>query len=647
METEWKAHSSVLEMIRRSFGLRRLLEAALKLDKVPYKRNDAAAWKQYLQKNHQSLQKKMIERRLSLENMSCTKLLALANNMVATSSSIDAPLLKPQYDVSTPQKFLCDLNLTPEEMVSTTVQRTEPEFPPIILETPGKTLSETDQEPHDRIKKSVLETGSPAGVEKRKRARDDEKFQLGTPTLKRKNIRPKLTDDNKRNNAAAWKEYLQRNQRSLHQKAAAEDPYKYAKNYVVWDVDNCNIPKGMEPSQIARNICKALRSANLLGSVTIDAAGTKITDRIQEKLQSSGIRVSRVYSAKPQATDIKLITRLGIWTKENPEAANILIVSGDGDFNDIAEHLRVRGHNVMVALILRGSNIDLKVSAARVWDWSSLAETGGGQISQEEKKSIREKYDELREEHRRSLTKPTKDVMSGNAPFIKCQICYQLLQVPSVGQKVICGSCSCWTDLTSAEPLWAPRVDSSSTLSISNTSVGKSHPPSIIFFFLNFSGWDVWGEDKRHYLHHTHGLIFVVDCIDRGSIMEAKDELHLMMKKGELRDAVLLVFANNQALPNAMNTDDITDKLELHSLHQQVWCIHDTCASSGYGLYKGLDCLSKNIAYKKDFSDAELIIDTDLLEYFFGEKILCEFGARQRDQGSRLLTTSTLYGMER
>ncbi|EFH54643.1 hypothetical protein ARALYDRAFT_907689 [Arabidopsis lyrata subsp. lyrata] len=182
---------------------------------------------------------------------------------------------------------------------------------------------------------------------------------------------------------------------------------------------------------------------------------------------------------------------------------------------------------------------------------------------------------------------------------------------------------------------------------ITTTATLDCNVETVEYKNINFSVWDVWGEDKRHYFHHTHGLIFVVDCNDGDSIVEAKDELHLMMKKGELRDAVLLVFANNQALPNAMNTDDITDKLELHSLHQQVWCIHETCASSGYGLYKGLDCLSKNIAYKKDFSDAELIIDTDLLEYFFGEKILCEFGARQREQGSRLLTTSTLYGMER
>ena len=39
----------------------------------------------------------------------------------------------------------------------------------------------------------------------------------------------------------------------------------------------------------------------------------------------------------------------------------------------------------------------------------------------------------------------------------------------------------------------------------------------------------------------------------------------------ELRDAVLLVFANKQDLPNAMNAAEITDKLGLHSLRQRHW----------------------------------------------------------------------------
>lgn len=42
------------------------------------------------------------------------------------------------------------------------------------------------------------------------------------------------------------------------------------------------------------------------------------------------------------------------------------------------------------------------------------------------------------------------------------------------------------------------------------------------------------------------GLIFVVDSNDRERIAEAKEELMRMLAEDELRDAVLLVFANKQ-----------------------------------------------------------------------------------------------------
>lgn len=50
----------------------------------------------------------------------------------------------------------------------------------------------------------------------------------------------------------------------------------------------------------------------------------------------------------------------------------------------------------------------------------------------------------------------------------------------------------------------------------------------------------------------------------------------LSWTQDELRDAVLLVFANKQDLPNAMNAAEITDKLGLHSLRQRHWCVESS-----------------------------------------------------------------------
>ena len=121
---------------------------------------------------------------------------------------------------------------------------------------------------------------------------------------------------------------------------------------------------------------------------------------------------------------------------------------------------------------------------------------------------------------------------------------------------------------------------------------------------LKFTVWDVGGQDKlrplwRHYFQNTNGVIFVVDSNDKDRVAQARDELAKMLSEDELRDAVLLVYANKQDLPNAMSTAEVTDKLGLHSLRQRNWFIQGCCATSGEGLYEGLDWLAANVKKAK------------------------------------------------
>ncbi|GAB4852893.1 hypothetical protein Ancab_017090 [Ancistrocladus abbreviatus] len=120
---------------------------------------------------------------------------------------------------------------------------------------------------------------------------------------------------------------------------------------------------------------------------------------------------------------------------------------------------------------------------------------------------------------------------------------------------------------------------------------------------IRFTVWDLGGQDKiralwRHYFRNTQGLIFVVDSNDQERIVEARNELHQMLGENELLDAVLLVFANKQDLPNAMSVPEVAHKLGLHLLHERRWFIQSTSAISGHGLYEGLDWLANNISIK-------------------------------------------------
>jgi len=121
---------------------------------------------------------------------------------------------------------------------------------------------------------------------------------------------------------------------------------------------------------------------------------------------------------------------------------------------------------------------------------------------------------------------------------------------------------------------------------------------------INFTVWDVGGQHKirplwRHYYQNTDGLIFVVDSNDRERVDEAREELHAILADDEMRNALLLVFANKQDLPSAMTPAEITDKLGLQSLRNRTWYIQATCATTGDGLYEGLDWLAQNVKNKK------------------------------------------------
>merc|ERR1719352_745973 len=87
---------------------------------------------------------------------------------------------------------------------------------------------------------------------------------------------------------------------------------------------------------------------------------------------------------------------------------------------------------------------------------------------------------------------------------------------------------------------------------------------------INFTVWDIGGQDKirklwRYYYQGTQGLIFVIDSNDRDRIEDAREELAQMLNEDEMRDAVLLVFANKQDLPNSMTAAEVSEKLNLHN----------------------------------------------------------------------------------
>eukprot|EP00928_Gymnodinium_smaydae_P094419 TRINITY_DN7928_c0_g8_i1.p1 TRINITY_DN7928_c0_g8~~TRINITY_DN7928_c0_g8_i1.p1 ORF type:complete len:232 (+),score=23.99 TRINITY_DN7928_c0_g8_i1:35-697(+) len=114
---------------------------------------------------------------------------------------------------------------------------------------------------------------------------------------------------------------------------------------------------------------------------------------------------------------------------------------------------------------------------------------------------------------------------------------------------------------------------------------------------INFTAWDLGGRGNmralhRHYYAGTDALICVIDSSDRDRIEDAREDLHLILNEEELFECPLLVFANKQDLPNAMSAAEVTEGLGLQRLRNRNWFVQSACATTGDGLYEGLDWLS-------------------------------------------------------
>ena len=168
---------------------------------------------------------------------------------------------------------------------------------------------------------------------------------------------------------------------------------------------------------------------------------------------------------------------------------------------------------------------------------------------------------------------------------------------------------SCQPSLASLSPVASPpdrRLPSSPAI-LYKLKLGQSvttiptvgfNVETVSYKNVKFSVWDVGGQDKirplwRHYFTGTQALIFVVDSSDRDRIDEARKELHMIVNDREMREVVILVFANKQDLPEAMKPEELQEKLglTLTGLRNRTWIVHPCCATTGDGLYEGLSWL--------------------------------------------------------
>ena len=137
-----------------------------------------------------------------------------------------------------------------------------------------------------------------------------------------------------------------------------------------------------------------------------------------------------------------------------------------------------------------------------------------------------------------------------------------------------------------------------------------SHFFQVRFNGSNFTVWDVGGQDKlrplwRSYTRCTDGIIFVVDSCKEERLEEAKLELHKVCKGLQTNKNNLipvLVLANKQDLPKAIDGVRLEKLLGLKDLNGVQWHLQPTCAITGDGLEEGMEMLQEMIARRRKCS---------------------------------------------
>lgn len=115
---------------------------------------------------------------------------------------------------------------------------------------------------------------------------------------------------------------------------------------------------------------------------------------------------------------------------------------------------------------------------------------------------------------------------------------------------------------------------------------------------IQFTSWDLGGADRidslwRHYYLDMKGIVFVLDSNENDDDRweQTRYWLQKLLSEELLCGAPVLIFANKQDLPNAISITDITDKMRLHTITGRQWYIQGCSATTGDGLYEGMDWL--------------------------------------------------------
>ena len=114
--------------------------------------------------------------------------------------------------------------------------------------------------------------------------------------------------------------------------------------------------------------------------------------------------------------------------------------------------------------------------------------------------------------------------------------------------------------------------------------------------------WDIGGQQVFRetlwvsYIDEASGIVFVVDSSDQNRFSEAKDELwRIILSNPKVKNIPILVLANKQDLPTAVNEGALAKALDLDKVVSASFAIMACSAATGQNIIEGMEWIQERI----------------------------------------------------
>ncbi|XP_010548004.1 PREDICTED: uncharacterized protein LOC104819571 [Tarenaya hassleriana] len=177
--------------------------------------------------------------------------------------------------------------------------------------------------------------------------------------------------------SSAKTDAVQPNSASLQNRCSAGGPVA-----ILWDMENCPVPSGVRPEDVAGNIRMALRLHPAINGavVAFSAYGdfNSFPRRVREGCQRTGVKLVDVPNGRKDAADKAILVDMFLFALDNRPPSSIVLISGDVDFAPALHILGQRGYNVIL-VVPSGVVVNSALcNAGRfVWNWQSIVRGEG------------------------------------------------------------------------------------------------------------------------------------------------------------------------------------------------------------------------------------------------------------------------------